>query len=235
MTAAKVLGQGGSFTSAACNLGGAASAATLCQPWGLALDASDNLYVADLGNSRVLEYNLPMATNAVADRVFGQGNDFTTTACAKGGVSAQSLCYPGRVAVDGTGNLYIADTTTNRVLEYDHPLLTDTIADRVFGQLGNFAGYYPYPPSPDSLYRPAGVALDSANNLYVSDGANNRVLEYFNPLATPNPDSDAKSYANAKSYAHVNPYADAERDCDWGGRSASPPSRPSPPAASRTR
>ena len=144
--------------------------------------------MADFSNSRVLEYNLPLATNAVADRVFGQSNNFTTTACSNGGISAQSLCYPGRVAVDGAGNLYVADTSINRVLEYDQPLLTDTIADRVFGQFGNFHGYYAYPPSPDSLYLPNGLALDSANNLYVSDTANNRVLEFFQPLApTPRP------------------------------------------------
>ena len=51
--------------------------------------------------------------------------------------TAEGLCFPEGVAVDGSGHLYVADTDNNRVLEYDTPL-TKSTADRVFGQGGSF-------------------------------------------------------------------------------------------------
>ncbi|MDP9180348.1 MAG: hypothetical protein M3O21_01330, partial [Chloroflexota bacterium] len=57
----RVFGQGGSFTSQTCNLD-SPTASGLCAPFGAALDAAGNLYVADLYNSRVLEYDTPLTT-----------------------------------------------------------------------------------------------------------------------------------------------------------------------------
>src|SRR6266545_639200 len=71
-----------------------------------------------------------------ADRVFGQGGSFTSGQCHLGGTSASSLCIPKGAAVDSAGNLYIVNG--HRVLEYDSPLTTDAVADRVFGQGGSF-------------------------------------------------------------------------------------------------
>ncbi len=161
----RVFGQGGSFTSNTCNLGGI-SASSLCRPAEMALDAAGNLYVSDTTNSRVLEYDSPLATptpsptpspvptptptpspmptptaapgDTVADRVFGQAGGFTTGACDLGGISPSSLCGPQGMALDAAGNLYVADFTNNRVLEYNTPLTTDRVADRVFGQAGSF-------------------------------------------------------------------------------------------------
>ena len=115
----RVFGQGGSFTSATCNLGGI-SASSLCQPLDVAVDAAGNLYVADT-NSRVLEYNTPLTTGTVAGLVFGQGGSFTTNTPNNGGISASSLGDPTAMALDAAGNLYVADAGNNRVLEYDSP------------------------------------------------------------------------------------------------------------------
>ena len=107
------------------------SADSLCYPTGVAVDGAGNLYVAENGhylhdrvsNHRVLEYDTPLTSDTTADRVFGQGGSFSGFAfCNKGGVSANSLCCPGGVAVDGAGNLYIADAGNHRVLEYNGPL-----------------------------------------------------------------------------------------------------------------
>ena len=116
-----VFGQGGSFTSNTCNLGGV-SASSLCFPPGVALDGAGNLFVSDLSNNRVLEYNSPLTTDLVADRVFGQGGSFTTGTCNLGGVSASSLCSVAGVVLDADGNLYMGDRNNHRVLEYDNPL-----------------------------------------------------------------------------------------------------------------
>src|SRR5262249_49804849 len=131
-TANHVFGQGGSFTTGDCNLGGI-SANSLCDPIGVAIDSSSNVFVADTANHRILEYNSPLATNKTADHVYGQGNVFTTNACNKGGVSANSLRQPRFVAVDGGKSLYVTDTGNNRTLKYTTPLTTAK-ADKLFGQ-----------------------------------------------------------------------------------------------------
>lgn len=178
-TADKVYGQGGSFISNSCNLGGI-SANSLCGAHGVAVDASDNLYVADHNNHRVLEFDKLPATNTTADKVFGQGNDFTSNFCNAGVLSADSLCRPRFVVTSGT-TVYIADTDNHRVLKYNSPLTTNRTADRVFGQGNLFTIGGCKTLSPASLCVPDGIAVDSANNLYAVDSDNNRVLEFLKP------------------------------------------------------
>ncbi|MGH7823166.1 MAG: NHL repeat-containing protein, partial [Candidatus Binatia bacterium] len=149
----------------------------------MAVDAAGNLYVADTFNSRVLEYDSPFASDTEADRVFGQEGRFDTTGCNQFGRSAGSLCRPFGVAVDGAGNVYVADSLNNRVLECDSPLTTDVVADRTFGDVSG--------PTSASTLRlrenfavGGGVAVDTAGNLYVADEMNDRVLVYEAPLST---------------------------------------------------
>ena len=145
-SADRVFGQSGSFTTNTCNNGGI-TAGSLCAPSRAALHASGDLFVSDTGNHRLSEYNVPLTTDTVADRVFGQGGKLTANNCNNGGLSASSLCYPSGVTIDTSGNLFVADSTSvgpsvfgnNRVLEYDLPLTTNTVADRVFGQGGTFS------------------------------------------------------------------------------------------------
>ena len=166
------------FTSNLANNGGL-SASSLSGPYSVAPDSHGNLYIADEANNRVLEYDAPLTTDAVADRVFGQP-DFTSN---NSEVGPRKLDHPTSVALDGQGNLYVADQSNNRVLEYDLPLEYDDTADLVFGQpdftsnLANNGGV-----SADSLYHPIGVAVDPHSNLYVADIGNNRVLEYEVPI-----------------------------------------------------
>src|SRR5205823_14281362 len=129
-TADRVFGQCGSFATNLCNNGDffRVSANGLCYPHGVAVDGAANLYVADGSldafiNNRVLEYDTPLTSDTMPDRVFGQGGSFSPLApCNNGGVSANSLCGPAGVAVDGAGKLYVADAFNNRVLEYNGPL-----------------------------------------------------------------------------------------------------------------
>ncbi len=178
-----VLGQA-DFVSGMAHKGGAVSASGLFAPYGMAMDASGNLYVVDYNDNRVLRYAPPFVTNMNASQVFGQP-DFLSNTANNGGASASSLNGPGYAAVDSTGNLYISDFGNNRVLEYNTPVTTDAVADRVFGQpnfttiTSNTGGV-----SAQSMATPDGVAIDSADNLYVTDAGNSRILAFNSPLTS---------------------------------------------------
>ena len=183
-----------------------ASAASLCAPSGLDVDNAGNLYVADFENSRVLEYDTPLKRNVkaniLANRVFGQGGDFTTTTCADGvqndpSPGPNTLCAPIDVATDPSGNLFVAQWAFSNILEYNTPLTKtaqpgsgDETADLFIGQDGSptvvAACNDPFmiPPTSDScLYVPAGVSTDNAGRLYVVDTQNHRVLRFDTPLS----------------------------------------------------
>jgi len=194
----RVIGQP-SFSGSSIN---AADARSLSVPNGVAIDRSvtpNRLYIADQFNNRVLGWNDAegFANGAPADLVIGQP-DFTSTLANNGGISASSLSTPTGVAVDSSGNLYVADWGNGRILEYDSPFTTDTVADRVFGQDGSFTqgslGNCTGPASAATLCNSGSggptisVTVDSADHLWVPDQGNNRVLEYASPLT--NSDAD---------------------------------------------
>jgi sugar lactone lactonase YvrE len=166
----RVYGQLNSFTSGIANNGGI-SANSLSNPFGVAVDSASNLYVADSQNNRVLEY-APGSTTAF--RVYGQLNSFTSGIANNGGISANSLNNPAGVAVDSASNVYIADQLNSRVLVYASG---STTAFRVYGQLGSFTSGTGG-TSANSFFSPSGVAFDSANNVYITDEGNSRVLVY---------------------------------------------------------
>jgi uncharacterized protein (TIGR03437 family) len=134
-------------------------------PTGLALDTGGDLYIADTQNHRVRM----LSAGGVLSTVAGTG---TGGFSGDGGAAAAAeLSYPSAVAVDPSGNLYIADTGNNRV--------------RLVAPNGNIAtiagtGQATYngdngPALQTDLYNPAGLALDGQGNIWVSDTGNDRV------------------------------------------------------------
>jgi hypothetical protein len=180
-----VLGQP-DFTSGNCNQGGTPTAATLCNPQGLAFDNVSpgiRLYVSDPGNNRALFYHGSpggLTNGQSANFVMGQGGSFTTNSCL-GTASASTLCAPLGIAIDlGNDDAYITDQGKHRVLEYSETLAA---ANVVYGQatgdfdneLCNDAGLAPEA----RLCNPVAVAVDGrCGDLYVADAINHRVLMY---------------------------------------------------------
>src|SRR5208282_1049296 len=97
---------------------------------GIAVDSAGNLWVADYNNNRVLEYDQSFASGITwgqpASHVIGQRGAFYTGYCVGGPLELDAgddgLCGPESVALDLTGNLYVADFANNRVVEYNTPL-----------------------------------------------------------------------------------------------------------------
>jgi hypothetical protein len=113
--------------------------------------------------------------STTASRVYGQLGSFTSSRQNNGGISANSLAFPRGVAFDNASNVYIADSSNNRVLVYAPG---STTASRVFGQFG-FTSFSGQGISASSLSTFApGVAVDSASNVYIADQGYDRVLMY---------------------------------------------------------
>ncbi len=182
-TADLVIGQP-DLTSGDGNQGGNPAANTINRASGVALDAAGNLYVCDEFNHRVLLFLAPLTNNKAASRVYGQPN-FTSEGANQNALTpiATSLSTPVSVAVDPvSGNLFIADSVNNRILEFFDPQ-NDSTPDRVYGQGGDFTTATPNKGgvSADSIFDVGGVAVDSMGNLYAGDRLNHRALRFNAP------------------------------------------------------
>jgi len=135
--ATRVYGQGNSFTSNTANNMGV-SATSLYYPFGLALDRSNNLYVTDTVNNRVLYY--PAGGSTTAIQVYGQGGSFTSNTVNNGGLNALSLHNPVDLAIDNNGYIYVSDAGSGRVLEYQ------PVVPRSCGITQTVGGIYQYAP-----------------------------------------------------------------------------------------
>jgi sugar lactone lactonase YvrE len=150
------------------------------QPTGVALDPTGGIYVDDSANNRVLHFPvscLSAHTNGcAADLVLGEP-DFTSHG---GGAGQKLLATPWGVAVDSTGNVYVADSANNRVVHFPASCLSahtnGCAADFVLGQAGFTGGGNV--ASQTRLSGPLGVLVDPRGNVYVADAGNNRVVRF---------------------------------------------------------
>jgi sugar lactone lactonase YvrE len=150
----------------------------LVGPYAIAFDSSHDLWVADAGGDRVLEYKTPLSTDEAASLVIGQSN-FTGLGSA---TTSTGLDTPNGLAFDSSGNLWVTDSSNNRVLEYKAPFTTGEAASLVLGQ-PDFTTSGDTVTNSSSLNSPYGLAFDPSGNLWVADLLNGRVLEYKAPFS----------------------------------------------------
>ena len=149
--------------------GFAAASATLYHPYGVSLDKSNNLYIADTGNNkiRLVTFSTGIITTFAGTGVSGFIGDGNAAINAR-------LNYPSDVALDSSGNVYIADTSNNRIRRVNSQGIISNFAgggtsnDMSFlgdGLKATFA----------VLLAPSGVSADSHGNVFIADTSHGRI------------------------------------------------------------
>jgi sugar lactone lactonase YvrE len=143
---------------------GPASAATLDSPQGLAIDATNNLYIADTHNHRIRELNL---TTGIIITVAGSTPGFSGDT---GPATSAQLNLPTALALDAAGNLYIADTGNHRIRKLTTTVITTIAGTGAQGFSGDNG-----PATSAAIDSPTGLAVDIAGNLYLADTHNHLI------------------------------------------------------------
>ncbi|QDK81764.1 hypothetical protein EXU85_25395 [Spirosoma sp. KCTC 42546] len=144
---------------------GPAIDAALNSPSGVAVDGTGNLFIADRTNNRIRK----VATNGTITTVAGTG----TYGFSGDNVAAISadLANPTGVAVDGSGNLFIADAGNHRIRKVATNGTITTVAGNGTNSFGGDNG----PATDAALANPTGVAVDGSGNLFIADAGNHRI------------------------------------------------------------
>ena len=145
---------------------GTGTAAKFNYPYGVAVDSSGNIYVADYGNHRIRK----ITSTGMVSTLAGSGD----AGSANGTGTATEFNGPIGVAVDSSGNVYVADTNNHRIRKITP---ADRIEDRVVSIFAGSgaAGFADGTGTAAKFNLPTGVAVDSSGNVYVADADNNRI------------------------------------------------------------
>ncbi|MGO8766975.1 MAG: hypothetical protein ACLQSR_17800 [Limisphaerales bacterium] len=148
--------------------GGLATNAMLYAPNGVAVDGAGDVFVVDWRNRRIREIN----TNGIINTVAGTNSPGTPGFSGDGGLAVNAgLNSPSAVAVDGAGNLFIADTGNNRIREVYTNGIIVTFAGTNSASFSGDGGA----ATNACLNEPDGVAVDAYEDVFISDRSNNRI------------------------------------------------------------
>lgn len=134
---------------------------TLFLPQGLAADLAGNVFIADTFGNRIWKVTPAGAVSVLA----GSG----AAGWLDGPAATAKFRDPQGVAVDSTGNVYVGDTSNNRIRKITPAGLVSTLAG------SGVPGFLDGSGAAAQFYAPDGVAVDSSGNVYVADHSNNRI------------------------------------------------------------
>ena len=147
--------------------------AVLNTPVDLKVDSSGNLYIADAGDNLVRQ----VSPSGTITTVAGGGTNTTGAACLNstcpgdgGPATSAPLNNPQAVAVDSSGNLYIADTGNNVIRKVSGGTITTAVGNGTQGYGGDGGS-----PAGAELTSPNGLTFDAGGTLYIDDAGNHVV------------------------------------------------------------
>ena len=139
---------------------GTADTVEFKQPEGVAVDGAGNVYVADSGNNTIRRITQGQVSSTIAGIAGSSG--------ANDGAGGDALFnFPAAVAADSAGNLYVADQN-NRTIRKVAPAGAHWIVSTIAGAAGS-PGTNDGAGGAARFFSPAGIAVDKAANLYVTD------------------------------------------------------------------
>ena len=143
--------------------GGQATSAQLSALRGVAVDGQGNVYIGDSGNNKIRKVSGGTITTFAGTGAAGATGD-------GGQATSAQLNFPRGVAVDGQGNVYIADSSNNKIRKVSGGNISTFAGTGTAGAAGDGG-----PATSAQLNFPSGVAVDGQGNVYIADQSNNKV------------------------------------------------------------
>ena len=127
------------------------------QPRGIAIDSSGNIWVTDTNNHRIQKFD---STGSLLLQIPPSGSGTNNNSSVDG-----SFYHPQGIAIDSSGNIWVADTFNNRIQKFN----SAGVYQSKFGTLGN---------GDNQFNTPRGIATDSSGNIWVADTNNHRIQKF---------------------------------------------------------
>ncbi|MGC9946202.1 MAG: hypothetical protein ABSF64_07510 [Bryobacteraceae bacterium] len=162
---------------------GPATGAALYQPRGAAVDASGNVYIVDAFDNAIRKVSGGVIVTVAGNGTFGYSGD-------NGPATSAALNQPSGVAVDASGNIYIADTHNSAIRKISGGVISTIAGNGIYGYSGDNG-----PAANAQLCAPVGVAADAAGNVYIADAGCSVVRKVSNGIITTFAGNGARGYS----------------------------------------